>query len=365
MRLISWFILTLLMVLSITRVKTTSFSKGAIHTEAESNKRFSNVRVISSSSVAGTDTLPPYALTDTQNRNKAVLFAPGIISTGDADAHPTFSDDGRTLYFLKVVPFLRHWTTVKSQFKDGQWSTPEVAPFSGRYKDSGVFFSNDGNTLFFVSSRPVKSGGKANEDTDIWKMQKTDTGWSNPQHLAILSSPGNEWFPTVTNDGTIYFGSERREGNLGPETTTDLWRSRLVDGQYTEPENLGDVINTPGEDIEGYIAPDENFLIFSSDAHRENYGAYDLYISYNQEGRWSEPQNLGDEVNSSGWEFGAKLSPDGSYLFFTSNRSFFDRPPDQKLNYEELIEKIRGPGNGLYDIYQIDASILPPPPEKH
>ena len=63
-----------------------------------------------------------------------------------------------------------------------------------------------------------------------------------PRHLgAPINSPGAEWFPTLAADGTLYFGSDREGGNGG----TDLWRSRLVDGKYAQPENLGDAINSP------------------------------------------------------------------------------------------------------------------------
>lgn len=319
--------------------------------------------IIRKKSVTETDLLPPYASTTVHDDTKPVLFAPGIISTGDDDAHATFSSSGDTVYFVKSTPQFNHWTTLVSHFKDGSWSTPEVVPFSGRYRSGGVSFSKDENTLFFVSNRPVEEG-VSKEDTDIWKVERTSDGWGEPQHIEILNSSGNEWFPTMTDDGTIYFGSERRDGNRGPEGTTDLWRSRLIEGKYTEPKNLGDVINTSGEDIEGYIAPDESFMIFSSDNHEENYGEYDLYISYNREGIWSKPQNLGDIINSKGWEFGPKISPDGKYLFFTSNRSFFDHPLDRRLNYRELQDKIRSPGNGLNDIYKIDAGLLPPSPGK-
>lgn len=321
-------------------------------------------KTIEKEKAVSADTVPGYALTEDQNRTEPALFAPGIISTGDDDAHATFTADGRTVYFVKSTPQFNHWTTVVSHFQNGHWSTPEVVSFSGRYRTGGVAFSQDSSRLFFVSNRPVKKGDPHKEETDIWMVRKTSGGWGEPEHIPVLSSPRNEWFPTVTDDGTIYFGSERRDGNLGPDGTTDLWRSEWVDGHYTEPENLGNVINTSGEDIEGYIARDESFLIFSSDAHKENYGLYDLYISYYQNGIWSQPQNLGDTINSAGWEFGPKLSPDGNYLFFTSNRSFFDEPLKQRLDYRQLINKIRGPGNGLRDIYQIKVDMLPSPGEE-
>ncbi|MTI87527.1 MAG: hypothetical protein FH748_06115 [Balneolaceae bacterium] len=195
----------------------------------------------------------------------------------------------------------------------------------------------------FISTRPTKEGQLPKEGTDIWMMQKRSTGWDDPQRVAILNSDNLEWFPSVTDNGTIYFGSERQGGNLEPKGTSDLWRSRLVNEKYTEPENLGNIINTPGNDIEGYIAPDESFLIFSSNGYKNTRGTYDLYISYNREGAWTKPQNLGDMINSEGWEFGAKLSPDGKYLFFTSNRSPFNHPLEKRLDYEELIRKFAAP----------------------
>lgn len=293
-----------------------------------------------------------------------VVFAPGVISTGDDDAHPMFTPDGDTLYFIKSTPTFGHWTILISHFVNGRWSTPVVAPFSGRYNDADMQLAPDGKSMFFVSNRPATPNEPPREDTDIWVMRRTATGWGEPERLAVLSSPGSEWFPTFTESGTIYFGSERREGNHGPPGTSDLWRSRLVDGHYTTPENLGDVINTAGQDIEGYIAPDESFLIFSSNGRPDTRGSYDLYISYQRNGRWTEPRNLGDAINTDGWEFGAKLSPDGKYLFFTSNRSVLDKPLPRRLEYAELIEAIRSPGNGLRDIYQVDAAAIGLPPRR-
>lgn len=250
MRLIQWIIPSLLTVLLFTGGKADFYSRSNNQIELPTTRA---------------DTLPPYALENPQS-SKPTIFEPGIISTGDDDNHPTFTSDGHTVYFVKSTPQFNHWTTVVSQFKEGKWATPEVVPFSGQYRTGGVSFTQNEDTLFFVSNRPVEED-VPKDDTDIWMVEKNSNGWGEPQHLEILSSPGNEWFPSVTNDGTIYFGSERRDGNLGSEGTTDLWRSRLVDGQYTEPENLGNVINTPGEDIEGYIAPNESFLIFSSSGH--------------------------------------------------------------------------------------------------
>ena len=281
----------------------------------------------------------------------ATVFQPGVISTADDESHPTFTPDGTTLFFLKNTPTFRHWTIVESHYANGRWGTPEVAPFSGQYNDADVFLAKDGS-VFFISNRPVN--GTARSDTDIWVMKKRGAGYAEPEHIDAVASPKYEWFPTVADDGTLYFGSGR-EGGLGG---TDLWRSRLVDGTYQAPENLGAAINTAGNDTEAWIAPDQSYMIFSTDGRKDTRGADDIYVSHRDGGSWSEPRNLGDAVNSTGSEYGAKPSPDGKYLFFCSNRALADRPLDRRLDYAELTAKLHAPGNGLNDIYQVDMSAL-------
>lgn len=298
----------------------------------------------------------PYASRD--RLPQPVIFLPGLISTGDDESHPAFSPDGRTLYFLKNAPRFDHWTIVTSRFDDGAWQTPEVAPFSGRYADADVFITRDGQSLYFISTRPDEPGGEPRPQTDLYVMEREGKEWGEPRRIAELSSEGNEWFPTLTDENVIYFGSERGKDNIGRPGTSDLWRSRLIQGRFTRPENLGRLINTAGNDIEPYISPDETFMIFASSGRPDTLGAYDLYVTYHCRGEWTEPRNLGEPINSVAWDFSPRISPDGRYLFFTSNRGFGDRPPERRMDYEELIGTLRAPGNGLRDIYQVDLSAL-------
>jgi hypothetical protein len=71
----------------------------------------------------------------------ATLFAPGIISTGDYESHPTFTPDGHGIYFLKMAPNFSRWTIFVSRYKDGSWSQPEVAPFSGHFQDADPYLT--------------------------------------------------------------------------------------------------------------------------------------------------------------------------------------------------------------------------------
>ena len=281
------------------------------------------------------------------------IFAEGVVSTGDFDSHPAFTPDGKTLYFVRSTPNFTRWTILITRFEKGRWKTPEVAPFSGQYSDADPFITPDGSRFYFISNRPVAE--KAKPDLDIWVMENTATGWSDPKNVgAPINSSGSEWYPTVAANGTIYFGSDR-EGGKG---RTDIYRSRFVGGKYAPPENLGDAINTQFNEFEPLIARDESFLIFMGGGRADGHGGFDLYISYNRNGAWTKPANLGNKINSEGNEYSPVVSPDGKYFFWSSTRSTADKPSQQRLDYPHLMQSLRSPGNGLGDIYQIDIDVL-------
>lgn len=285
--------------------------------------------------------------------SEPAIFAEGVVSTGDFDSHPAFTPDGKTLYFVRSTPNFSRWTILVSRSVKGRWNTPEVARFSGQYSDADPFITRDGSRFYFISNRPVAA--RAKPDLDIWVMEKTATGWSDPKNVgAPINSSGSEWYPTVAANGTIYFGSDR-EGGRG---RTDIYRSRLVDGKYAPPENLGEGINTQFNEFEPLIAPDESFLIFMGGGRADGRGGFDLYISYNRNNVWTKPTNLGNKINSEGNEYSPAISPDGKYFFWSSTRSSADQPSKQRLDYSQLMRSLRSPGNGLGDIYQIDINAL-------
>ena len=284
------------------------------------------------------------------------IFAPNEISTGDYDSHPAFTPDGRTVYFLKNTPDFNFWTIVFSRFENGKWTEPQVAPFSGQYSDADPFITADGKQLFFISRRPLpNSSSLAPRTLDIWVMDQTANGWSAPRNLgAPVNSEANEYFPTLTKDGTVYFGSGRSGGKGG----MDLYRSRLVNGAYTEAENLGDAVNTEFDEYEAFIDPNEEFLIFMAAGRPDGLGGFDLFISHKHEGRWTKAQNLGKPINSVADELSPKITRDGRYFFWTSTRSDFGRVRKSPLTSADFFQKLRSPRNGLGDIYYIDASVL-------
>jgi Tol biopolymer transport system component len=187
-------------------------------------------------------------------------------------------------------------------------------------------------------------------------MERRGDGWSDPIHLdAPVNSSSDEWFPTIAADGTIYFGSSR-DGGLG---RTDIYRCRLIDGKFGPAENLGEAVNSKFDEFEPMIAPDQSFLIFMASGRPEGKGSGDLYVSLFRDGKWQPARNLGEPINSRAFEISPKLSPDGRWLFFTSSRgAFMGQGVNHTRTTQELTRALRGPGNGLGDIYQIDFSAL-------
>lgn len=283
------------------------------------------------------------------------IFAEGIISTGHYESHAAFSPGGDTLYFVKSNPDVSKWTICVSYFKNKKWTTPEVAPFSGQYMDADPVFTPAGNMLYFISNRPMKPGGKVKDDMDIWRMQKTKYGWSEPTNLGeTVNTNKSEYYPSFTKDGTMYFGSRRQGGN----GNADIYRSRIVNGEYGTPENIGPGVNTEGSEFEPFISPDEKFLVFMA-ARPDHLDHADLYVSYNKNGSWTQGEKLPPPFNSGATEFSPRMSPDGDYFFFASARNIHPATTGRPESTEEMNKRLTTAGNGLCDIYQVDFSALP------
>lgn len=251
----------------------------------------------------------PYA--SAQPIGEPKLFAEGIINIDGEEYGPAFTPDGKSIYFARRINNRKMEHIYVSHFDKGKWSTPEVAPFSGQHFDKEPFVSPDGKKIFFASRRPVDEKG-AQKDFDIWFVEKTKQGWSAPTRMdAPVNSAGYDNYPAVSANGTLYFGSVR-EGGKGEG---DLYRCPMTGGRYTRCENLGD-LNTAENEADPYVAPDESFIIFSTE-RANGAGEGDLLISYNRNGKWSAPQSLGPKVNTSEYEYTPLVSPDKKYLFFS------------------------------------------------
>jgi hypothetical protein len=188
--------------------------------------------------------------------------------------------------------------------EDGVWSEPRIAPLHGVPSHvTSLVFSRDWSRLYLYSSPPEESGEASKDDAGFWLMERVEHGWSEARHVGPPAGINR-------NEGTLYF-SARLEDERG---SYDVYRSRFVDGRYTEPEKMGELINTAGEEHVACVAPDERFLIFYRFVEGRK-AASGLYVTFQEaEGAWSEPVRL-DDVLGLDSGFDASLSPDGMYLF--------------------------------------------------
>ena len=231
-------------------------------------------------------------------------------------------------------------------------------------------FSPDGKEMYFT-----QWGGQQPWKTTVMKLEKNV--WTKPETVSF-SGQYTDAEAFFTPDGQqMFFISDRpiegnqrnqsmeiwyveREGTdwgtpkiLGPPfeggyytTFTQDWimyltlnrdihRAEYINGKFGNPQRLGDNVNTPLGEGNSFIAPDESYLIFTGWGKGDSFGEFDLYISFRQEnGTWSESVNMGKEVNSDARDYCPYVSYDGKYLFYTSRKS------------------------GTEDIYWVDAKII-------
>jgi len=261
------------------------------------------------------------------------------------------------VYFLKLATNFSRWSIFVSRYENGSWSRPEVAPFSAQYQDADPYITADGKHFYFISDRPIEVGGERQSHHDIWIMDKTNSGWSAPRHLpAPVNSDADEFYPIALKNGTLYFGSQRKEAN----GVSDIYRAvPEKDGSYTV-ENLDAPVNTGAGEYEAFVTEDERLMLLAITRRPDSLGDIDLYVSRKQpNGKWSEPVNLGPEINSPARELSTKLTADGEDMVWMSCRMPALPVKPQRRTTVEVLQELHAPGNGLGDIFQIDVSAVP------
>jgi len=286
-----------------------------------------------------------------------VVFAPGIVSTGLYTRDIAISKDGTEIYFC--ISDAAATAILVTKLINNRWTEPAIAPFSGKgFFDFEPHISPDGTKFFFLSNRPPQ-GKEAKPGwfyQKIWMMNRTDTGWSEPQIVEEpISSEDNEFFPSSTNEGTLYFTRSNKEGKAM------IYRSYLENNKYKKPEIVNIPIPENGILFNAFVAPNEDYIItcaFNIDSTNID---QDYYISFKKSTcEWSQLIKFGPEINSPGDNANsAYVSPDGKYLFFSSSRKNPSLPKIQSgSSIKEIIRTKSVPGYGASAIYWVDSKII-------
>lgn len=186
---------------------------------------------------------------------------------------------------------------------------------NGAYHDAAACFSTDGQTMFFTRNSQNKGKG----DVLYLSLQQAALNggkWRIGSNLPFNSKEFNSGYPALSRDGqTLIFASDR-PGTTG---SFDLFISRKTGGVWSDPQPMGQVINTPGAELWPFLTEDGS-LVFASDGH-PGIGGLDLFLSKYENGAWQTPQNLGFPINSPFDDFSLICKGDLTEGWFASNRN--------------------------------------------
>ncbi|MBL7884701.1 MAG: OmpA family protein [Bacteroidia bacterium] len=189
-------------------------------------------------------------------------------------------------------------------------------PFNKSGGQGGATMSIDNKHLYFTI---CKDEGGAQANCDIYYSDFVNGEWTEIKKVEGINDP-IYWDsqPSLASDGiTLYFSSDRKGGRGG----VDLYKTikDKTTGLWSKPENLGPTINTPYDEKSPFIHSDFETMYFSSDGH-PGIGGFDIFYSRKgEDGKWSEPKNIGIPINTVGDDLGFFVSTDGKLGYFASN----------------------------------------------
>lgn len=266
------------------------------------------------------------AIVSTPPVRAASLPAPGPWTEAH-DASPAFTPDGAIVVFTRGSGTARRLYVAHR--RGTGWSTPAPAPFSNRWMDFEPAMAPDGRYLVFVSNRPASGEGKPLDGRwggraypgrggNLWRVDRRGDGWGIPQRLPDTVNAGTSIFsPAVAGDGSIYFVRvDPANGVLR------LYHSRCADGRCRAAQALALGGGAAVSDYDPAVAPDQSFIMFSSDRPPASPNGGDLFIAFATPDGWSTPVDLGIAGDE------ARLGADRGTLYYSA--------PDHRIHRVSL-----------------------------
>ncbi|MCH8545135.1 MAG: OmpA family protein [Cryomorphaceae bacterium] len=263
---------------------------------------------------------------------------------------PSISADGEVLVFTErqIKGPKRDEDFFESiKLNDGEWAPKER--LKGRLNtdnnEGAQSLSADGKTLFFAGCQRPDGYGSC----DIYIAFRDAKGmWSQPQNLGqSINTAAWESMPSISPDGkTLYFvrGKDMRASKM-----TIMFSEKQADGSWSVAKPIPGEVNTPHRETTPFIYFDNTRLYFASDGH-PGFGDLDFFVSERRDdGTWGKPENLGYPINTHREESSLVLSPDGKTGFFASEREEgfggldlykFDVPPPHRGNPVAFVEGV-------------------------
>ena len=241
---------------------------------------------------------------------------PSSVNRYPTQYFPTITIDNNTLIFTKRAGPSGSYDEdlVVSYREAGIWSPATLLSnnIHSEFNEGAASISADGRTLIFTMCDKGQTFGNC----DLFISRKYGEVWSNPENLGkVVNSKNWDSQPSLGADGNILYFSSDRSGGMGKR---DIWYTQRVDNTWIQPKNMGNIINTLKDDVTPFIHTNGENLVFASNG-RVGFGGYDLYMSEQKEGKWQTPRNLGNAVNNNLDQLSFIISADGSMAYFSQD----------------------------------------------
>ncbi len=252
--------------------------------------------------------------------DKNYVFAPqnmgDSINTTDLEYFPSLTIDGKKLIFTKRINNKESF--YESDRVNGTWG--KAFPLSGKinspdFNVGAQNISQDGQWLIFTGCNFPEGFGSC----DLYMSFLTKNGWSEPQNLGrTVNSEFWESTPSLSPDKRDLYFSSNRNGGYGGK---DIWVCHRTETGWSQPENLGPEINTAGDESTPFIHADNQTLYFNSSGLPGYSEKPDLFVTRKQpDGTWSKPENLGYPINTIDDEGSMIVDADGKTAYYSSDK---------------------------------------------
>lgn len=277
------------------------------------------------------------------------------INTAFEETAPTLSPDGKAFYFVSrradnkgggISPgdqryfediYVSLWNDSTNSWDQASNDADLIKRINTKGMDAISHISADGNTMYLtINTMVMKSPKPKTKHSDIFYCRKNNKGtWNSPKSLGKpINSVYFEAAVSYTADGnTAYFVSER----IGGKGRADIYVSYKDGNGWSKPENLGDSINTSGNETTVFTSADGEYLFFSSTGH-EGMGGYDVYVAKKNGDTWDKPVNLGYPINT--------VSDETHFVYY----------PALKRAYYSKFSSAENKGKGARDLFEIDMT---------
>jgi outer membrane protein OmpA-like peptidoglycan-associated protein/tetratricopeptide (TPR) repeat protein len=258
---------------------------------------------------------------DYENRSgsKNYVFAPvnlgEAVNTTALEYFPSVTIDGKKMIFTKRQHMDEDF--YQTENVAGKWTTAKPLPgrINSNFNEGAQNVSQDGEWLLFTGCNFPEGAGSC----DLYISYFTKQGWSEPENLGSpVNSEAWESTPSLSPDKRELYFSSNMPGGYGGK---DIWVSRrLANGKWSTPENLGEQINTSGDESCPFIHADNQTLYFNSNGHPGYSEKPDIFVTRKTANGWATPENLGFPINTIDDEGSMIVAADGKTAYYASDK---------------------------------------------